>query len=139
VNNSFTENTSDHDGVGSVGTGFYLQSADGDVFSGNQALFGNLGGFVCNACSFTSFNGDRARSNRGAGFVSTGGLSNTYSNIAADDPQTSPTQTIGVRLDANTSNAIVSSALIFGSSLLNSVVNNGTGNIYSRTVTGSQR
>jgi len=139
--NRFVANETYNNGVttpkdGALGAGIYSQSGDGDIFVDNVAMRNNVGGLVCNACSFNSYNGDRAFDNYrdsaegNAGFVSQASLGNSYVDVRADDPSDAPatSQTVGVFLDQNTSGSVILSPLLFTSPSVEGVVDNGTNN-----------
>jgi hypothetical protein len=124
-------------GSGGPGPGLYNQFTDGNVFGQNIYKNGSNAGLVSFGGSFNSINGDHAYSNCrvscpfAAGFTVLGGLGNSYSGIVTDDPVASPTQTIGVWIDANSTNTLIISDSLYGS--VGSVGGGGfgiQGNIY---------
>lgn len=126
-----SNNTVARSGNNSIGTGvgpcFYEQYTNGDIYTGNIATNCNFEGFENLYGNFVSYTGDKAYGNnisgssgRNAGFINYGGVGNTYVNIAANDPSSSPTQTIGIIINALAKNSlVVSSALIAATPISN--------------------
>jgi Right handed beta helix region len=107
-------------GSGSVGPCYYNQFSDGNIYLGNIATKCNLSGFENFYSSYLTYTDDKAYSNdlsgttvHNAGFTNLGGYSVSFINVATDDPQTVPTQTIGIRLDGTTSNSFIHSSSLF--------------------------
>jgi hypothetical protein len=101
--NRFVANETYDNGVttpkdGALGAGIYNQNGDGNIFVNNVAIRNNVGGIVCNAYSFKSYNGDRAFDNYrdstqgNAGFVSQASFGNSYVDVSAYDTVPQPTR-----------------------------------------------
>jgi parallel beta-helix repeat protein len=105
-----------------TGPGIYCQLSDGNTFIGNVMRNNNFEGLELFGCSYSTSTGDRAYSNdingtanRNYGFVSYGGLGNQFIGDTADDPVASPTQTVGLFIDANSKNTVAYSSSLHGS------------------------
>lgn len=105
------------------GPGIYCQLADGNSFGQNVVRLNNLEGLELYGCSFTTSIGDKSYSNdtgatagRNDGFAVYGGLADQFLGDVADDPVASPTQTIGLKIDANSTNTLVDTKSLYGSS-----------------------
>ena len=121
---SFTGNNAYDNGnvEAHIGAGFWNEMSDGVTYSSNVAQLNAGAGFGCDACSYASYNGDRAYQNARdisqyhQGFYAAAASGNSYTGVCADDQQPVATQIFGITLDVNSSNAVISSLCLFGRS-----------------------
>jgi len=115
VNNSFAHNISSNNA-----TGIFNQMADGDEYTGNQAIQNALAGFYTNGGSQNTYQDDVASENgqnhtrANQGFAINEGVNNRFYRIQSRDRGARPTQEYGLAVSAGARNTVIESSRLSG-------------------------